>query len=94
MWTKKPAEIRNEVADWTDVLDGDTITGTPTLALTGSLTCTIDHLSLVDNISTMQITGGLAGESGYIVATINTAGGQVLTPQQALKIVPQSTIVS
>lgn len=94
MWTKYPDETILESADWTDILRGDTISGAVSIEPTGDLTCTASVSSTINGVSTIRITGGEAGESGFLVATINTTGAQVLKPQQAIKIVGRPSIVA
>lgn len=94
MWTKYADETRIESADWTDLLQGDTISDSLVCTVAGDTTCTVQHLDIVGNISRFRISGGEAGQSGFIVVTITTAGGQTLTPQQPIKVVGRNTVVS
>lgn len=87
MWIKFPDETKVVEAEWTDLLAGDTIDGDVTLVIKPDTT-TFEATLLVteNNVSRIRLAGGEAGDGGYIVATINTVGGQTLKPAQPFKI--------
>ena len=90
-WQKYPDEIKIFPADWSEVAEGDTVTDV-SVAVTGDLTCVAEHVILSSGLSKIRVTGGAARESGFVVATLTTSGGQTLTPQNALKIVARPTV--
>lgn len=94
MWTKYADTTILESADWTNLLRGDTISGDVTITVVGGLTCTATVVNTTGNESTIRIQGGVTGESGFLLATITTAGGQTLKDQQPLKIIARPTVVA
>lgn len=95
MWTKYAEEITLESADWTDILRGDTISGSVTFEATGTLTCEATQIDLDENnIAKVKLQGGEGGESGFLIATINTDGGQLLRPQYPVKILNRATVIT
>lgn len=91
MWAKYFDETVKWSADWNDIIGDDTIS-TVDITVGSGLTVTATVLSTSAGISTIRVSGGAVGEQGYLVATINTNGGQVLRPQQAVKVIDRPTI--
>lgn len=90
-WEKYADEVKIFPANWSEILDGDVVS-TVEVDVSGDLTCTVEHLEESEGLSTIKISGGVARESGFVVVTITTAGGQTLTPQQALTIIDRPVV--
>jgi uncharacterized phiE125 gp8 family phage protein len=70
--TKDPSEVLNYTIDWSDRLGSDTLTGTPTVTVTGAVK---DSQSNTANSVTVKLSGGTAGIIAKIeVRGVTTAG--------------------
>ncbi len=70
---KDPQAILDYVIDWSDWLDGDTITASTWTAPTG---ITVDSDSHTTTATTVWLSGGTLGETYSLVNHITTAAGR------------------
>ena len=74
-WRKTPADDADFEVDWVDLLEGDTITGTPVWTVTVPSGLTLGTLSNTTTTTKAKISGGNIGQSDVTVQ-IATAGGR------------------
>ena len=79
---KAPNGVLDFTFDWSEWLDGDTITGTP--VLTPSAGIAVDSQSNTTTDVTAVISGGVAGNKETLTCQITTAGG--LTDERTIAI--------
>jgi hypothetical protein len=82
MPSKDPDEVLDYNIDWTDRLDGDTISSVATELEAGDVT--IDSTNYSGAIQTIWLSGGTHGETAIVTGRIVTAGGR--TMDEAIKV--------
>lgn len=85
---KYGVEVIDYEADWTEALDGDTISGDVTGTIYGSTTMAIDSIETTAGISRVWISGGgdRASASPRVLLEANTAAGRTLAASIPLSI--------
>ena len=90
---KRPGEERTYVfnfADQAEIVGGDTLTGTPTVAetlVTGpSDTLTVGSPSRSGSTVVVEISGGANGDLYHLTCTVNTTAGSILQSVMPMKI--------
>ena len=85
---KYGVEVIDYEADWTEALDGDTITGDVTGRILGSTTMAIEEITTAAGISRVWISGGgdRASASPRVELVANTAAGRTLAASIPLSI--------
>jgi hypothetical protein len=73
---KDPADVLDYTVDWSDWLDTDTITGTPTWTVTTGVTKASQ--SNTTTTTTAWLSGGTAGSDYTVACKIVTTGGRTV----------------
>lgn len=81
--TKDPNEVLNYTIDWSDRLGTDTLSGTPTVTVTGAVK---DGQSNTTNAVTVKLSGGTAGTIAKIEARAVTAAGLTIEDTAVLLV--------
>jgi hypothetical protein len=82
---KDPDEVKDYILDWTDELDGDTISGMPTwVGVPAGIT--MEDESNTTTTHTIWLSGGTAGESYVFTSRVVTAGGRTCDQRLRIKI--------
>ena len=82
---KDPNEVLDYQINWTQRLDGDTITGTPTWTVPAGITK--DSQSNTDTETTVWLSGGTASETYTITCVIVTTGGRTMETSVFISVV-------
>lgn len=86
-WKKYPTEELIIPADWSELCDGDPVSGAvgvEVVGTAGGLVATI--LSTTDYVSSVKIAGGTADDKLNLRFAVNTVGGQKFRPVKTVLI--------
>ena len=83
--TKDPQEKLDYQFDFSPWLGADTISGSPTVTVTGA-TLSTPSPSSAAGIVTFWLTGGTAGTTAIVTCTVNTAAGRTIERSASLYI--------
>lgn len=81
---KDPDEVKDYEFDWTDILKGDTISGTTWTISPSGLTKDSDTNN--SSTTTIWVSGGTAGVTYSLMNEITTAGGRKYNRTRKLKM--------
>lgn len=84
LWSKHPAEVLDYQIDFSARLDGDTITGVPTVTAGASIV--VDRVSTESNVVTFWLSGGVSPATTSVACTVLTTGGRTFEHQVILQI--------
>jgi hypothetical protein len=82
---KDPDEVLDYALDWSPRgIDGDTITNVDSVVVTG--TVVVDSKDVSGTITTIWLSGGVAGEKASIRLRITTAAGRIMDETVSIPI--------
>ena len=90
-WEKYPGETKLVGKNWADdLIEGDTITGTPTVDITGSDTLTCAFAENEGNVSKFWLSGAVdTDQVPHVKLTIDTTLGETLEDVIQVKVLKE-----